>query len=297
VAGTRSFATSRFLLELDGAACGFLRSVEGGALTADVVEEPLGTDTFVKKHLGAPRVEPLELELDLSLAPAVYGAVAAAWKGKPARRSVAIVDTNVNLVAVRRREFLDVLVAETTFPGLDAASKDAAFLTVDLHAETTSTKKGSGKAVSAPAAKAKTWLRCNFRLEIGGLDCTRVSKVDSFTVRSAPPPAAAGETRARVVRAGPIDFPNLRVTLAETSAQSWLDWQQSFVVEGKNADAEEKSGKLVLLAANLKDVLGEVHFSNLGLFRLAQAKQGPADAVKRVVADLYCERMELKIPA
>jgi hypothetical protein len=150
--------------------------------------------------------------------------------------------------------------------------------------------------VKTPVAKAKAWVRSNFRLEIGGLECKLVSRIDSFTVRSAPAPDdPVREARDLEVQPDAIDFPNVRFTLAESSAKSWFDWQQSFVVEGKNADKQEKSGKIVLLGANLADVLGEIRFFNLGLFRLAEAKLQPTDAVKRVVADLYCERMELAV--
>lgn len=293
--GQRSFAASRFLLELDGVQCGFVRAVEGGALKAEVVKEPPASGTFVKKHLGAAGVEPLELQLDLSLDKTVYAWIDDAWSGKPRRRGAAIVETDVNFVALRRREFDHPLLSAVTFPALDGASKDAAFLTFEVDAETVRMLKASGKAVKPLGAKAKVWLRSNFRLEIGGLDCKLVSRIESFTVRSAVAPAATGEERVRRIQAGAIDFPNLRVTLAESSAKSWYDWQQTFVVDGKNDDQQEKSGKVVLLAANLKDVLGEIRFFNLGLFRLAQAKQGPADAVKRVVADLYCERMEFDV--
>jgi hypothetical protein len=296
VPGQRSFAAARFLLELDGARCGFVRSVEGGAIKAEVVKEPARTGGFVKKHLGIARVEPLQLQLDLSLDKAVYAWIADAWSGKPGRRSAAVVETDANLKALRRRELGNPLLAAVTFPALDGASKDAAFLTLELHAETVRTQKGSGQAVKPPAAKAKAWVRSNFRLEIGGLECKLVSRIDSFTVRSAPAPDdPVREARDLEVQPGAIDFPNVRITLAESSAKSWFDWQQSFVVEGKNADKQEKSGKIVLLGANLADVLGEIRFFNLGLFRLAEAKLQPTDAVKRVVADLYCERMELAV--
>jgi hypothetical protein len=107
-----------------------------------------------------------------------------------------------------------------------------------------------------------------------------VSKIDAFTVPCAPP----------------VDFPDLRITLSEVSAQTWLDWHQSFVVDGENSDQAEKTGKIVLLSANLKDVLGEIRLFGLGIYRLAPKKQETgAEAVRRLVADLYCERMELSL--
>jgi hypothetical protein len=293
VPGQRSFAAAHFALELDGVPCGFVRSVEGGAITAEVVKAP--GKGFVKKHLGAARVEPLHLQLDLSLDKAVYAWIVDAWNGKPGRRSLALLEADANFKVQRRREFGNPNLSAVTFPALDGASKDAAFLTLEVDAETVHAQKGSGQAVKAPAAKAKAWVRSSFRLEIDGLDCKLVSRIDSFTVRSAPAPDAVGEARDFERQPGAVDFPNLRVTLAQSSAQSWFDWERSFVVEGKNDDGQEKSGNVVLLGPNLADVLGEIRLFNLGLFRLADAKLTSTEAVKRVVADLYCERMEFDV--
>jgi hypothetical protein len=152
-------------------------------------------------------------------------------------------------------------------------------MTVRFSAAAVQTKKASGK-VQAPAGKAKAWLLASFRLEIDGLDCKKVSRIDAFTVPCAPP----------------VDFPDLRITLSEVSGQTWLDWHRSFVVDGDNSDATEKTGKIVLLSQNLQDVLGEIRLFGLGIYRLAPRKQeAGAEAIGRLVADLYCERMELSL--
>jgi hypothetical protein len=42
---------------------------------------------------------------------------------------------------------------------------------------------------------------------------------------------------------------------------------------------------------------GDANFFNLGIFKLAPEKQeANSDQIRRVVAELYCERMELHIP-
>ena len=42
---------------LDGKEAGFVKSVDGGAVTAEVINEPSGLSFFVKKHIGAPKYE------------------------------------------------------------------------------------------------------------------------------------------------------------------------------------------------------------------------------------------------
>jgi hypothetical protein len=46
---------------------------------------------------------------------------------------------------------------------------------------------------------------------------------------------------------GPLTFPNLTVTLSETSAKDWHLWFEDFVVKGHNDDTDEKAGVLTLL--------------------------------------------------
>ena len=279
--GARATAAGNFLLELQGTKGGFLRSVEGGNIKAEVVrEEGRARGAFVKKHLGETTVEPFAITLGLGLDRTVYAWLSEAWTGKQKPRNGAIVSADANFNAKQRREFAQALITEVGFPASDAGSKEAAFLTVRFAPETVSSKKASGKVQAAATARTKSWLPSNFRLEIDGLDCKKVNKIDAFTVKCA----------------APVDFPDLRITLAETSAQTWIDWHQSFVVAGDNSDRAEKNGKIVLLAQNLKDVLGEIRLFGLGIYRLAPQKQeAGSEVVQHVVANLYCERMEFEL--
>jgi hypothetical protein len=283
------------MLTLDGVQAGFLRSVEGGAAVADVVVEP-GSDFFAKKRLGALRYEPFTLAFDLSLDQSVYEWIAQTWKGLYSRRDGSIVSVSHDGKAVSEREFFQALVSAVTVPAIDAASNEPAALTVELAPESARTQKTSGTAATLPGAKPKLWLPANFRLAIDGLDAKRVSKIDSFTVRSAAVEDTVGELRDVVRAPAKVEFPNLRITLAESGAQTWFDWHDDFVVKGNNDETREKGGSLTFLAPNLKDELGEIRFFNLGIFRLAPLpRPSGSDQVARLVADLYCERMELSV--
>ena len=58
----RPYASGSSSLELSGAFAGELVSIDGGDATADVVNESLGSDYVVHKHLGAVRYSDIELE-------------------------------------------------------------------------------------------------------------------------------------------------------------------------------------------------------------------------------------------
>ena len=86
------------------------------------------------------------------------------------------------------------------------------------------------------------------------------------------------------------------MTLAETTAATWDSWFEDFVVEGKNDDSKEKSGAIVFLSPNLKDEVLRVKLFNVGIFALRRpARQAHDESIRRVVADLYVERMELDL--
>ena len=72
MAGTRSYAAGRFFFNLDGVKCGFVKAVDGGGISADVVEEKVGPDYFTKKHIGQPKYEDIELTFDFEMAQEVY---------------------------------------------------------------------------------------------------------------------------------------------------------------------------------------------------------------------------------
>jgi len=293
--GTRAVAAGRFFVELEGVPCGFVRSVEGGGVRADVVAEP-GPEFFEKKHLGALHYDEFTLQADLSLDKSVYAWIADSWTGKLARKDGSIVATDLKLAAVSEREFFRALLTEVTVPAMDAASKEAAHLTVKLAPEYTRARKGSGKAVKAASAKQKLWQQSSFRLEIDELDCTKVSKVDAFTIRQKTVSDQLGEERAPTRQPSKLEVPNLRISLAESSAKTWAAWRDDFLVKGNNDDSQERNGKLVFLAPDLKSPLGEIRLFNLGIFRLEpEAQSAGAQQVARMIAELYCERMELTV--
>ena len=290
-----SYVTGSFQLKLDGVDAGFLKSVDGGAISAEVINEPAGASNLVKKHIGPPRYEAFAIQIGLWMGKPVYEWIQAALNMNDARKNGSIVAYDYNLEARSEREFFDALITQVTIPAMDAASKDQCYMTVKFAPEMIRTRKASGKVTVAPVAAAKEmWLASNFRLEIAGLDCSRVSAIDSFSVT----PAfvdTIGDARIPLKESG-IEFPNLSITLAESAAATWIDWFDDFVVKGNNGDDREKSGSLIFLSPNLQTELGRVNFFNLGIFKIGSPKAHAADErIHRVTAELYCERMELQL--
>jgi phage tail-like protein len=294
----RPFTSARFSLEVNGANAGFIKSVEGGGITAEVISEKPGADYFVHKHIGRPKYEDVTLTTDLSLDPAFYDWIASSWNGQYARKdgTVYILDNNNKIM--RQDEYINALISEVSFSACDAASKDACKMSVKLAPEYTRFKKGSGK-LTVPVVKGhqKIWLASNFRLEIDGLDCTRVNKVEAFSVKQTVVQDQVGEQRDFPKEVARVEFPNLVVSLAESHAQTWQDWFDDFVVKGNNGQENEKNGSLTFLAPDLKTTLATINFFNLGIFRLTPDKvEARNEQIRRLQAELYVERMQFVYP-
>src|SRR5262249_23195024 len=147
--------------------------------------------------------------------------VTATWDSKFVRRSGAVLSLDRSNTEQARFEFQEALLAEIAFPALDAASKEAGLLTLTLRPQKTNEvpRVKGGKKQATGDGKGKGWVVANFRLDISGLDCTQVNRIEPFAVRV---PAPAKGKR--------IEFPNLTVTLAEATARSWTAWHENVAI-------------------------------------------------------------------
>lgn len=292
----RSYVAGNFSLVLDDIKCGFIKSVDGGGITAEVISEAVGPSYYVKKHIGQPKYEDFLLQIGLAMGKPVYDWIAASWNGNYQRKDGAIVAVDYKMEAKSQQEFFNALITETTIPACDGASKDPAYLTVKFAPEYTRVTKASGKVGTTVSKQQKLWLPSNFRLEIDGLDCSKVNKVDSFTVKQVAVTDDIGDARDYLKEPGKLEFPNLKITLAESASETWYDWHADFVIKGNNDESKEKNGSLVLLSPNRQTELARINFFNLGIFKIASDKaEANADQIKRVKAELYCERMEFVV--
>ena len=286
-----------FSLQLDGIDSGVVHSIAGGGIAADVISQQIGPDYFARKRIGAVRYEEIAVEVDLSLHSSVYTWIGQALTGHPRRVDGAIVTGDQKQSARSSREFRGALLTEVAFPAMDAASTESAFIGVRFAPELIR----AGTAAPAPSkraiSKGRNWNRAGFRLAIDGLDCTKVSKIDGFTVKNVVVANSGGEQREPIQLATRLEFSNLRVSLAESSAPTWAAWSDDFLVNGKNDDGNERKGTLTFLAPDFKQVLGTVRFVNLGIFQFGPERLAAGETAASVSAGLYCERIEFVVPA
>ena len=288
----RSYATSRFALELNGGFAGFVDVAEGGNGFGEVVEAPLIESMFYrKKHLAGVGFRALTLEVGSDMSPALADWIQATAAGNFTRKDGAIVSLDAMYTERRRVEFHDAWLTEVRIPALDATSKDALKLTVVLQPEFTRQVAPQSGKYAASSCKQKTALSSNFRLSIDGVDASRTRAIDALTVKVVF--TDGGE------RTGPqpryVSFSDVLVQVSESGADSFDKWFQDFVIRGNANDDQEKGGTLELLGPNLSSALMTLTFNHLGILELAPANQGANDQVGVMLAKMYVESMSFSM--
>jgi hypothetical protein len=276
----RTYSKDFFALRLNGHDVTLPKKVEGGDISAQVQHTQGGRQYYLKKHIGKPEYEDFSVQIDGTMSQALYDWIAASWRGRAPKRNGAVLWCDNKLAILTEHAFSNALITETAFPALDASSKEPAYLNIRFRPESITTKKGTGKLTLGSLGKQALWLTSNFRLEIDGLQTDTIKRIDSFAIKrtSGPEPAK-------------IDFPDLKVSIGQQTAQSWIDWHADFLVKGNNDDKHEKNGKIRFLAPDLKTELARVELHNLGIFRLS-TESGVGSQAGLIIAELYCEWME-----
>lgn len=294
MATARTATGAKLMFTLDGVACGFVDAVDGGGIEADLVEEKVGNQT--RRAIGAFKYEPLTVDTDFTLAHAVYDWITATWSGTFARKScsVTVADAQLNARSVERCQ--NALLTGVTLSALDAASKEPLRLTLAIAAETVQNATAGGKLAAAGTSQKRS-LASSFRLELDGVDCTGVRRIESFTVQVDLTEDRTGTAREPVWVPAKLEFPNLTITLADNpKADDWWTWADAFIVSGTNS--QEKNGAIVVLAPDLKTEVARVQLHGVGICGLRHSRRAANDAsVPTLVAELYCEAMTLQVGA
>jgi hypothetical protein len=292
----RSFTASHFALEIDGAFAGFMEQVEGGNAFSDVVEEPLSPAlSFRKKHIANPGYRAVTLEVGSDMRQPLADWIKATFNGSFQRKNGAIVAIDFTSTERRRVEFFNALITEVGLPALDAASKDAAKITIVLEPEyTRRVDPHPGKyAGQLCNAKQKAWLTSNFRLTIDGVDTSKTRAIDAPTMTVVFQEGGEGRDFGR--EPAYVSFSNVIVELPESAAQSFDQWFENFVIQGNAGDDQEKGGTLEYLTPNLSSPVLTLTFSHLGIFELAPNNAAANDQIKTLVAKMYVESMAFNL--
>lgn len=296
----RSYTAGHFELAIDGhKSTAYLRSVDGGHVRGNVVEEPVGPHNLRVKHMSTVDIEPFSIDCGISGANDVLQWIQQSWRKDWSRRNGQITHANFDLYKVFEHEFFDALITETTFPSLDGSSKEAAYLKLKLQPERVISKKGSGERISGNmGSKQKLWMCSGFRLNldhIQGVEYT--NKIDSFTIKQGVKKLYTGYDRFPQIEPTKIDFPNLSGTISLEYADGLLDWHKKYVVDGQHDKKAQTTGSLEFLSPDRASTLFKIQLYDVGIHQCEILQsQANVEQIKRVKFQLYVGRMDLDGP-
>jgi hypothetical protein len=293
----RLYTTGNFAVELDGQPAGWVRSVEGGGGSAVIAE--ILSNSGINKYIATPQYDDFTIDVPLGPSGLLRDWIKASWNGNALAKDGAIILADYQGRAKQRAEFYEALISEIGFPACDGASKDPAYLTVKVTPYISTFKKAGNEIVKEPApTKQKLWLPSNFRLNIDGLECKRVTKINSFSIKQTLVTDDIGDARDYAKEPAKIEYPNLTLLIAQTDIDSWHKWYEDFLVKGNNANENEKTGTLTLLGPNMHDEIAHIDLKGIGLKRFTPFLRSAAnsDAIARFEVELYVETMTLVFP-
>jgi hypothetical protein len=275
---TRSYTAGRFALEIDGVNTGLVAGVDGGVPEGNVVVEDQQPGSLVQlKHLSGVKYEDFTVQVGSAMGKPMYDWIKQSFDKGYVRKGGAILAGDFNYKEKSRHTMSQMSISEITIPALDAASKEAGYLAVNISAPKVTTAQPTGQDIRGQlGSKQKAWLCSNFVFVVGGMDTSRVASIDSFTWKCSI--AADGSVL--------MDVSDIGVTFPHSSLSSWQDWYRSMI--SSNGE-DERDGALTLVGPGGQACTFE--FSSLGLYRLLPTVN------KRVKAEMYCERASWDLKA
>ncbi|HWN70685.1 MAG TPA: phage tail protein [Haliangium sp.] len=295
-----AYTSGHFLFRLDGSPdTSWLKSVDGGGVKGSVTEENVGPDNFQLKHVATVEIEPLAIEVGMSASSPVFKWIQDSWKRQFSRRNGEVVHADFNLTSVLAQSFEDALISEVTFPTLDGSNKEAAYLAVKLLPERIKLEKRSGEKIKGvETEKQKLWTPSSFRLDIDGVDCRQVNKIESFTVKQKIKPLYTGKNRYPELEPTGVEFPKLNLSLAAAHADGFIEWYNKLVVEGDQDPRQQKTGSIDFLDPTTNEEIFSVQLNKIGINHLTIEKsEANAESIKRCKIELFVESMELDLSA
>jgi hypothetical protein len=171
------------------------------------------------------------------------------------------------------RSFANALFTEVQFPVLDANSKSTGRVTVRFEAEAATESLAPDRIeIRAP----EEWQTGNFRVEIGSLPCTTVSKVEAVTVRRTGRKSSQWEVS------------NLVLTMSMRDIDPWTDWARDFMIVGNAGPEFEFSGSIEYLDASLMSGILKVDFAEIGIINLQPlTMEANQETIARFTVELY----------
>lgn len=267
---------------VNGANCGFVRDVTGGACQVPIHIDTAGAQAHPNKTTVNSRAQ--YEDFVIQFAPVLDAGVAQwineSWDGTMPRRSVRIICMNETMQPIWDRTLDSAAMTQVVIPGSEQVSNRAATFAVSLSAGSVSDSPAQRQAGEAGGGLGQQIVSAAYVLTLDGLDQCIPRQLEPVTIKAeTQTPAQGGRPRVTIA------ISDLRFTVPYSEAASVLTWVKSFT--------GEKEGTLTCVDAQLKPAFAlRLHRVGARGYEYTQDAQGnPA-----VRFSLYCEDIDLEVP-
>ncbi|MBL0219487.1 MAG: phage tail protein [Myxococcales bacterium] len=301
----RTYAAAHFALELDGKQdVGLFRSIEGGGMKVDVMTYQNGSNYDRWRQLGKQKYEDFKVQVGMAMSKPFYDWIEHFFEGNAERKNGAIVAADFYYKERARREFKEAMIKELTFPKLDAADKNAAYMSIAVAVEDIVFKPGGGKKLTQPKGMEgqKLWTSCNFRFVLDGFEqaCKRITKVDSFTIKQNVIEYHSGGRQSPTKTPSQIEFPQLSFYVPEADAQPFMDHFNDYALKTERSQrghSAKRSG-MIQTYDNSRRPLFTLEFFEAEIIAITPDKSDAgSEDIKQVKIDLFTEKMAFSYAA
>jgi len=294
MADKRSFNAGQWALTLDGVNIGFCTSVTGGLIEAKVASHKAGASIFERKHQAGIDYSPITIKVATSMGKGLWDWIDASLTQSHVTRSGEVISCNYDGEEMRVLEFYDAHITSVKFPELDGSKRDAAYIEVTFDPERLRHRKGSGSKVQGQfGSKHKKWLVNNWRFNMGGWDCAKVSKIGAIEAKISTVKDEVGCFIDATKHPGAVTFTDLEFYASMATAEQFEKEFQKTVIEGVNGVETEMQGSIEFLSPDLKTTLGTVELINVGMLSLEhEALEANQEKVARIKVKCFFEELK-----
>ncbi len=294
---SRTYGAAHFAFEIDGKKnVGFLNSIEGGGVKADVQTFFVGNQLRPWRQIGVPKYEDVKVQVGMSMSEEFYDWISSFFDGNVIRKNGRILAADFHYKVRAQRVMYEMLISEVTLPTLDAQDKNACHMSVTLVPEKVIFEKGGDETLKPATLKnrQKLWTSNNFEFHIDGFEdiCHRVSKVEGFTIKQEIHEYQAGNLEHAMRVPGRLEIPNLTFHLPESDARPFIDYFSKHTMSRQHAqDAPRGTGQLAFRGHDGK-TLGLVDLYGIDLFSVEPSKSDSgSEEIKTVKIEITVEEM------
>jgi hypothetical protein len=297
MADKRNYTGGRFAFSIGTDAAAVVSKVEPGAAELDVADIQYSTSNIIGKQTTNMKWGEWKVSLGIGMGQQLYQLINAAMDQQAAPFSGQIAIADFNFKEQRLIQFHDALI---TSVGLSKLSgKDKATFTIDVGfiPERVDYAPGSGSDIRGKLGPAqKAYSTNNYRVDINGLPCKRVTEVDAlkWTVKTAL--EYTGEMALPTLHAAKVERPELTLTVSAADAEPFEKNFHSFALQGKRLVSDEMSGTIELLDPALGKAVATINLKQMGWKKFAaDAYEANKEGTSQVKCTFWVEDSDLVI--